>query len=88
MAWTVRLEKRAVRQLAKLGQVSQRLIQDYINERLIPSDDPRSFGKALGGDKHGIWRYRVDKYRILCRIIDEYLVIMVIEIGKRDSIYD
>lgn len=88
MVWNVQIEKRAIKVLAKLGPVAQGLIQDYINTQLIPCEDPRSFGKALGGNKRGLWRYRVHKYRMICRIVDNKLLILVLEIGKRDKIYD
>lgn len=88
MVWTVQIEKRAIKSLAKLGAVAQGLIQDFINTQLLLCDDPRRLGKALGGDRRGLWRYRVHKYRILCRIEDHTLIIMVLEIGKRHKIYD
>ena len=50
-------------------------------------DDPRSRGKALTSNFAGLWRYRVSDYRILCRIYDDKLVITVIEIAHRSTIY-
>lgn len=35
----------------------------------------------------GFWRYRVGDYRILCRIHDEELEILVVEVGHRKEIY-
>ena len=50
-------------------------------------DNPRSRGKALTSNLSGLWRYRVGDYRILCRIHDDKLVITVIEIGHRSTVY-
>ncbi len=33
------------------------------------------------------WRYRVGDFRLLCRIEDGELIILVIEIGHRKEIY-
>ena len=44
-------------------------------------------GKALAGDKKGLWRYRVGDYRVLCQINDGRLVILVIAIGHRNEVY-
>lgn len=88
MVWIVEFEDKARKQLKKLGHEPQRLVQDFINERLKTCDDPRDLGKALRHDRSGLWRYRVDKYRIICEIRDEVLVILVIQIGKRDRVYE
>ncbi len=88
MVWNVRIEKRATKQLAKLGHTAQALIQEFITERLMTCDDPRDFGKALKHDKSGLWRYRVDIYRLICSIEDNELTIYIVQIGKRDRIYE
>ena len=88
MAWTIEFDKRAVRDLAKLDKPIQREIQRYLEERVAPSVDPRAFGHALGGNLSGIWRYRVRDYRILCRVEEDLLVVLVIAIGHRSQIYE
>lgn len=40
------------------------------------------------GDKFGLWRYRVRDYRIICQIEDRNLVVLVIDVGHRSTIYD
>ncbi|MDR3346095.1 MAG: type II toxin-antitoxin system RelE/ParE family toxin [Campylobacteraceae bacterium] len=51
-------------------------------------ENPRSRGKALVGNLSGLWRYRVEDYRLICKIEDNHFIILVIEIGHRNSIYD
>ena len=48
---------------------------------------PRSTGKALAGERAGFWRYRVGQDRLICRIDDERLVVLVLEIGHRSEVY-
>ena len=88
MAWSIKFEKRASKAFCKLDPDTQRLIREYLDERVVLCRDPRELGKALRHDKSGLWRYRVDKYRIICQIRDEILLILVIEVGKRDSVYE
>ena len=71
VCWTIRLEEEARRQLKKFDFNTRKLIQSYINTKILCSDNPRDKGKALTGNKKGQWRYRVNKYRIVCRIQDE-----------------
>jgi mRNA interferase RelE/StbE len=88
MAWRVLFDARAEREFNKLSFSTQEEILTYLRKRVLAAENPRSFGKALRGDKSGLWRYRVGKYRIICELRDKTLVIMVVNVGKRDSVYD
>jgi mRNA interferase RelE/StbE len=41
----------------------------------------------LAGELEGMIRYRVGDYRLICRLIDQTLTILVIEVGHRREIY-
>ncbi len=88
MSWTIVFDDKAERDLAKLDPSIQRKISRYLDDRIAPTSDPRSFGHALTNELSGIWRYRVGDYRILCRFEDDKLVILVVAVGHRSVIYD
>lgn len=88
MAWKIEYDQRARQGFKKLDPQTKKLIQEYIDTRIAGGGDPREFGKPLRGNKSGLWRYRVDKYRILCQIRDEVMVVLVIQVGKRDRVYE
>jgi mRNA interferase RelE/StbE len=51
-------------------------------------DDPRSIGDALKGTRLGeLWKYRVGAYRVITKIEDARLVILVVAIGHRREVY-
>lgn len=77
---------KAEKEFLKLDKPVQKQIKKFI-EKIQALKDPRTRGKSLVGNLIGLWRYRVGDYRILCRIIDDELVIMVVEIGHRKGIY-
>ena len=58
-----------------------------MRERLLGSPDPRQIGKALAGELQGLIRYRVGDYRLICRLEDRVLTILVLEVGHRREIY-
>lgn len=87
MAWNVEFLDTAKRQLRKIDKTWQAAILDYLEDEIAPLQDPRSRGKALAGDKRGLWRYRVGDYRILCEIRDTELVITAVAIGHRREVY-
>jgi mRNA interferase RelE/StbE len=45
-------------------------------------------GKGLKGPFRSLWRYRVGDYRIICRIKDKNITIVVIAIGHRRDVYE
>ena len=51
-------------------------------------DDPRSIGEALKGSKLGeFWKYRIGDYRVIARIEDAALRVLVVRVGSRDKVY-
>ncbi|WAR44039.1 type II toxin-antitoxin system RelE family toxin [Methylomonas rapida] len=87
MTWTVKLSDDAKRDLQKLDKSVQKRIVAFLQDRILPADNPRNTGKALQGNLSGLWRYRVGDYRLLCRIEDDELIVLVIEIGHRREVY-
>ena len=74
------------KQLKKLDAAISKRVLEYL-EQVELLDNPRSRGKALTSNLAGLWRYRVSDYRILCRIRDDELIITVIEIAHRSTVY-
>lgn len=87
MAWSVEFLESAKRQLKRIDRSWQERILNYLEDEISTLDDPRARGKALVGDKRGLWRYRVGDYRIICDIQDGTFVIAAITIGHRKDIY-
>lgn len=83
----VSFSDKAEKEFLKLDKPIQKQIQTFIS-KLIELENPRSQGKALVGNLLGFWRYRVGDYRLLCKIIDEELLIIVVEVGHRKDVYD
>ena len=88
MVWQIEFDPKAVKELKKLDHVAQKRIVEYLKNKVAIQSSPRDLGKALKGDKLGLWRYRVGNYRIICHISDEKLMILVIKVGFRQSVYE
>lgn len=88
MAWTIELTDAALRQLERLDKTAGRRIWKFLHERLAPMENPRSIGQALHGQHLGeFWKYRVGDYRLITRIEDNRLVVLVLRIGHRREVY-
>ncbi|HSZ19907.1 MAG TPA: type II toxin-antitoxin system RelE/ParE family toxin [Candidatus Acidoferrum sp.] len=88
MAWKIEFSEQADRELTKLDPQHSRRILKFLQERIAKLENPRSIGKALQGSRLGeLWRYRTGDFRIICKIEDNRLVVLVIRIGRRNDIY-
>jgi mRNA interferase RelE/StbE len=88
MAWRVELSAGVDRELAKLDPQQRKRILKFLSERVARLDNPRSIGQALHGSRLGeFWKYRVGDYRLICKIEDDRLVVLVLRVAHRREIY-
>lgn len=88
MAWLIKIEAGAKKDMARLDRPVAKRVVSFLRDRLEKLDDPRSIGEALQGKKIGeFWKYRVGDIRIIARIEDMELIVLVVRVGHRKSIY-
>lgn len=86
MAWTLEVSDQARKQLRKIDiKEADRITRTMMDVAQL--DDPRQRGHGLVGDYAGHWRYRIGNYRVIARIEDGRMVIIVIAIGHRREVY-
>jgi mRNA interferase RelE/StbE len=87
LTWKVEWDDRARRELRKLDPQAQREILSYLRQRIAVDADPRRFGKPLTGEKVGLWRYRIRDFRVICRIEDDRVVVLILRVAHRKEAY-
>jgi mRNA interferase RelE/StbE len=87
LAWTANFDPRALRELERLDRTAQKRVVKFLQERVLRGADPRDLGKAMTGDKAGLWRYRLGDYRLICRIDDESELVLVLRVAHRKEAY-
>jgi mRNA interferase RelE/StbE len=88
MAYNVELFAEVDRELGKLDAQQAKGILKFLSERVTKLDDPRSIGQVLHGSRLGeFWKYRVGDYRLICKIEDDRLILLVLRLGHRKEIY-
>ena len=85
--WKLEFSKSAEKSVFRLDKTIQERIAKYLS-KVIVSNNPRAFGKALTGNKKSLWRYRVGDYRVICQIYDNELIIIAINIDHRKTVYE
>ena len=83
--YKVEFTKLAQKQLYKLDPNTFHLITNWINKNLVGCEDPRQKGKGLTANHSGEWRYRVGDYRIIAKIQDNIVTVLVLEVGHRST---
>lgn len=59
----------------------------YFSARIRTDADPRRFGRRLRHARTALWRYRIGAYRVICRIEDQRLVVLVLGVAHRREVY-
>ena len=88
MAWTIEYDRRVLKDLKRLDRQAQQAILEYFDDRIAPTEDPRVFGKPLKASFAGLWRYRICDYRAICRIEDNRMVVLVVRVAHRSTVYE
>lgn len=84
--WKFQFSKKADKEFSKLDKsVQQRIYAFFDKMKNVPN--PRDLGEALTGRLKEYWKYRTSDYRMICKIEDNILTIMVLKVGHRKEIY-
>lgn len=65
LVWRIEYDPRVEKELKAIDRAMQREVLDYMDRRIATEEDPRRFGKPLRYERRGLWRYRVQDYRII-----------------------
>jgi mRNA interferase RelE/StbE len=86
LSYRVEYSEKALKMLRKMATTDAERIVRYMHA-IEALDDPFARGHGLVENKKGLWRYRVEDWRILCEIKEDVLIIHVVDIGKRREVY-
>jgi mRNA interferase RelE/StbE len=87
LVWRIEFVPAAAKELKKLGKSEAARIITTLEKRIAVLDDPRTLGSALTGELGGLWRWRIGDYRVIARIEDERITILVVRVGHRSEVY-
>ena len=84
MAYQVLTSQAARRDLKRIRGPARRRIADAIDD-LASDPRPHGYAKLVGDDE--LYRVRVGDYRIVYKIEDNRLIVLVVRVGHRKDIY-
>jgi mRNA interferase RelE/StbE len=86
LAWEIEFVPAAAKELKKLGRAEAGRIITTLEERIAKLDNPRQLGSALTGELGGLWRWRIGDYRVIARIEDQRVTILVVRVAHRREV--
>jgi mRNA interferase RelE/StbE len=85
LVWQISFTPKATKELAKLNASEARKILKFLKERVAPN--PAALGGQLKGSLREFWRWRLGDYRILGKLENDKLLLVVVQVGHRRKIY-
>ena len=74
--------------MERLAEARGVQLKKFLHQRVATLDDPRGIGEELHGSRLGeFWKYRVGDYRLICKIEDDRLIVLVLRVAHRKEIY-
>lgn len=84
MTYQIEITPAAKRQIKKLSKDVQQLVIERLEQL---AEIPRPLGVLKMEGEESLYRIRVGDYRIIYEIQDKVLLIIVVKVGHRSSVY-
>jgi mRNA interferase RelE/StbE len=85
LTWQIEFIPKIEKQLRKIPAQDVQKIFDFLKKQVVKN--PRAIGKSLKGQLREFWRYRAGNYRILAKIKDNQLIVLIVKVGHRKDVY-
>ena len=85
--YSVLFSPKAEKKMDKLDAPVRSRIARWIKENLVDCENPRLHGEALHNVLKDYWKYRIGGYRLIAKIEDDKVIIVIVNVDKRGSVY-
>jgi len=87
LTWTIEVDRKAFKEIAALDKPVRARITSFLKNRLAKIENPRTIGETLHGQLKNFWKYRIGDYRLICKIEDETVTVLVLRVKHRREVY-
>ncbi len=89
--WRIEYKEEVIKDFSRLGKSTANKLYKRLSTLLQKINDenidPKKLLKPLVGNLSGFWKYRIEDYRVIFRIEENKLVLLVLHVGHRSSVY-
>ena len=86
MNYKIEFDPKARKNLKSLDNSVRKQIKKFL-DKLEKVENPKAFADRLKGNLVGCWKYRILDYRVVAKIQDDELIILIVSVGHRSTIY-
>lgn len=86
MTYKIQYHPDIKKDLKKISKSDQKKIRSVIEEKLVK--DPVRFGKPLQYSLKGCRRLRVGDYRVIYKVTQSTITVLIVKIGHRREVYE
>jgi len=87
LTWQIEIDDFAKSQIKNLDKSIQARIAKFI-DKLMTLENPKVLGDTLRKELHPLVKYRIGDYRLICKLENKKLILLVLFIGHRSSVYE
>ncbi len=87
MSWDYSFTGSALTQLKNLDRKGSQRILAWLDEFIVGAHDPKQWGRELKGEFAGLWRYRIENYRVICQLMENQLIVLVVRVSHSENVY-
>lgn len=85
--WQIEFNATAEADLLRLDKAVRQRILKFLLERVKPHAAPQQLAEPLAGEFQGLYRFRVGDYRIVFHLRRNRLLILVLFVDHRSTVY-
>ena len=88
--YTIKLTETALKCIKKLGKSEQEYIMLWIKKNLVnakSTEEQLHKLKPLKKELKGSYKVKIGKYRLICDLNNNDLIILILKIGNRKNVY-
>ncbi len=85
--YTLHFLTSAKKEFKKLDSVAQKYMQEKLTLLVENPEILKNNIKPLKGEHKGLFRLRVNQYRVIFQIKEEKLIITIVRVGHRKEVY-
>lgn len=85
--YSIEYLREALKELSQLDRATQKIIKEKLDKLAENPETLKNNIKALKGEHQDKYRLRIGSYRIIYKMENEKLIILIIRIGHRKEVY-
>jgi mRNA interferase RelE/StbE len=84
--YTAYWDERAVKELKNISPEIAERIKNKVKNHLVNA--PKDLGTPMTGNYRGFYRYKIGDYRVIYKIYEARIEILIVQVGHRKNVYD